>query len=254
MKKSCILMLMISLMLSSCSTSSSPKVDRHQSKMASATRELGEAYMAQGNYTAALKEFITAEKVIPNDPYLQNDLGLAYMAKNRFDLAEIHFKKAIELNPEYVPAKNNLGSAYLKGEKWDLAIECFKEISDNLLYATPHYPLSNLGWAYLGKGDMKIAEHYFQRSLKEQPDFINAIHGLATVYIIESNFSQALDLLKEGIKRNSQTSAVAILHSDIAKVYERYGNYKEADRHWRKVLEIAPQSSSLAQEANKKIK
>lgn len=208
--------------------------------------------MAQGNYTAALKELIKAEKITPDDPYLHNDLGLTYMAKNRPDLAENHFKKAINIKPDYVPAKNNLGSSYLKQEKWDLAIESFKAISDDLLYATPHYPLSNLGWAYLGKKNLKAAEHYFSMALREKSDFINAIHGLATVYMKRSKLQSAFNLLNKGIEKNSKTAAIAVLYADLARVYEKRGQHAKAKSSWKKVIDLAPKSS-LTQEGERKI-
>ena len=95
-------------------------------KQGESSRNLGEAYMAQGNYTAALKELLAAEQLTPDDPYLHNDLGLTYMAKDRLDLAIQHFKKALSLKPDYAPAMNNLGTAYLAQQNWDAAIVCFK--------------------------------------------------------------------------------------------------------------------------------
>ncbi|MBF0301538.1 MAG: tetratricopeptide repeat protein [Desulfamplus sp.] len=223
--------------------------------MATATKELGEAFMAEGNYTAALNEFLKAEKISPSDPYLHNDLGLTYMAKKRFDLAEEHFKRAITLNPDYIPAKNNLGSAYLRQEKWDLAIACFKEISDNLLYATPHYPLSNLGWAYLGKNDLKLAQQHFLMALDAQPDFINAIHGLAITYLESSELQSAFKVLTDGINKHSDNKGggIAILYADMAKVYEKNRQFDKAKENWKRVVELAPSGSGLAQEANDKI-
>ncbi|MBF0242717.1 MAG: tetratricopeptide repeat protein [Desulfamplus sp.] len=253
------LIVLMALFLQSCTTSgnvaSAPKVDSQQLQMAKATKELGEAFMAEGNYTSALNEFLKAEKLIPTDPYLHNDLGLTYMAKKRFDLAETHFKKAIELNPEYIPAQNNLGSAYLKQQKWELAIECFKAISDNLLYATPHYPLSNLGWAYLGKRDTNLAKEHFLMALEAEPNFINAIHGLATTYIETSELQAAFNLLTDAINKNDGKGAiVSILYADMARVYEANRQFDKAKESWQKVVDIAPSASGIAQEANERLK
>lgn len=258
-KKNIITLILISLILSllcSCATTTkTPKANSQQIRMATATKELGEAYMAQGDYTAALNEFIKAEKITPSDPYLHNDLGLTYMAKKRFDLAEEHFKKAIELNPDYIPAKNNLGSSYLKQQKWDLAIACFQEISGNLLYATPHYPLSNLGWAYLGKKDLALAKKYFLMALESQPDFLNAIHGLAITYIESFELKSAFQIINKGIEKekNLGSGGVAILYADLARVYEKNRQFDKAKESWQKVIDLAPIDSGLTQEANDKI-
>ena len=116
-----------------------------------AARNLGEVYFVQENYTEALKEFLKAESLYPDDPFLQNDLGLTYKAKKKPELAITHFKKALALKPDYAPAKNNLGTVYLDIGEWDEAIKYFKEVAGNLVYASPHVPLSNLGWAYYNK-------------------------------------------------------------------------------------------------------
>jgi len=217
MKKQMLLLTLVTTIIS-CSS-----IDmEHQRKIADDTKELGVAYFLQGDYTRALKEFLEAEKTIPDDPYLQNNLGLAFMGKKRYQTAEVHFRKAVTLKPDYVPAKNNLGSAYMKQEKWDLAIDCFQEISGSLLYATPHFPLSNLGW-----------------------DFINALHGLATTHLDAHQPGIAQSILARAIKKNPE---VAVLHADMARTYEALGQPEKAKESWETVMGLAP-GSELAREA-----
>ena len=127
-------------------------------KQGEASKNLGGEYYRQGDYTSALREFLKAEKLYSNDPYLHYDLGLTYKAKNKPDLAVKHFEKAIEMKPDYAPAKNALGTVYLDKKEWDTAIQYFKEITGNLLYATPFLPLSNIGWAYYNKKEYPLAE------------------------------------------------------------------------------------------------
>ncbi len=152
MKKNKILLIVVCMLAMLCFVSCVGDMEVRK-KQSQTTRDVGEAYMMQGNYTPALREFLKAKELYPDDHILQNDLGFTYMAKKELDLAIVHFKKAVALKPDFAPAKNNLGSAYLAKKDWDTAIECFKEITKDLLYATPHYPLSNLGWAYYNKKD-----------------------------------------------------------------------------------------------------
>ena len=137
--------------LNACSSQTSQKDEQ----VAAATREIGEAYMNQGDFTSALRELMKAEALNPEDPFVHNDLGICYMAKERMPDAIAHFKKAVELKPSYTPARNNLGAAFLKVREWDAAIATFKEITQDVLYATPHFPLANLGLAYYCKGDYR---------------------------------------------------------------------------------------------------
>ena len=211
---------------------------------------IGHAYLVQSNYTIALKELLKAEKIIHDDPYLEDDLGLAFMAKKRFALAEKHFKRAVKLKPDYIPAKNNLGTSYLKQKKWDLAISIFKSISKDLLYATPHYPLSNMGWAYIGKKEYGYAKESFSKALKLKPDFTPAVHGLATVFLKTSKGYSAVNILTRAIKNNPRA---AIFHADLAKAYEIMEQFSKAKKSWETFISLAPESS-LATEAKAHIK
>ncbi|MBI9091473.1 MAG: tetratricopeptide repeat protein [Desulfobacterium sp.] len=221
-----------------------------QQRIAEATVELGEAHLNQGNFTAALKVLLDAEKVIPNDPFLHNDLGVAYMGKERFDLAELHFKKAVALKSDYIPARNNLGTAYLKQKKYDKALACYKKFSTDLLYSTPHFAFSNMGWAYLGKKNHALAQKYFSKALNLNPDFINAVHGLATSQIQSGDARKAEALIEKTLKRQPRAS---VLHADLARIYEARNQPSQAKAAWKRVLLFAPETSPLALEAESKL-
>ncbi|MBU2481015.1 MAG: pilus assembly protein PilF, partial [Proteobacteria bacterium] len=45
----------------------------------------------------------------------------------------------------------------------------------------------------------------------------------------------------------------AILHADIATVYEKLNDPVNARKSWQRVLNLVPETSSLAQEAQKKL-
>jgi type IV pilus assembly protein PilF len=92
--KGCVWILALVVLVSLLSCAANQKQKQAQAK---AARELGEAYMRQGNYIEALKELLKSEQLNPGDHLTQNDLGLVYMTKNRYDLAETHFKKAVEI-------------------------------------------------------------------------------------------------------------------------------------------------------------
>lgn len=202
-----------------------------------ASRNLGEAYYNEGNYTTALRELLKAEKLYPDDPILNDDLGLTYKAKGKPDLAIKHFKKALELKPDYALARNNLGTAYLDKKEWDMAIEQFKQVTEDLLYITPQYPLSNLGLAYYHKGDYNTAVKYYQDALELEPNFINALLGLGRTYVAMGKGSEAVAALETGVKHYPQ---IAQVHFALGEAYTLSRNYKKALDAYQKVAELAP--------------
>ncbi|MFH1618113.1 MAG: tetratricopeptide repeat protein, partial [Candidatus Margulisiibacteriota bacterium] len=196
-KKILVYTLTILWLVSMISCAGGQEKRKRQARM---TRTLGEAYMQQGNFTESLKELLKAEKLYSNDHLLHNDLGLAYMIKERFDKAEFHFKKAIEIRAEYAPAKNNLGTVYMAKKDWDAAIEQFKTVAGDILYATPHFPLTNLGIAYYNKQDYTNAERYYLDALDLQPNFILALQGLGRTYIAMNKLPQTVATLEKAVK------------------------------------------------------
>lgn len=225
--------------LLSCAASMEKK--RAQAK---ASRELGEAYMRQGSYTEALKEMLKAEELNPGDHLTQNDLGLIYMSKFRYDLAGKHFKKALAIKPDYAAAKNNLGTVYLAQEDWPTAIKTFKSLEGNLLYATPHYPLSNLGLAYYNLGEYPTAERYYKRALDLEPNFPIALRGLGRTYIAMANVSEAVSVLEKAVR---EAPVWPELYLDMGTAYRMAGEYTKALLAFNKVSDLAPDSDVAGQ-------
>ena len=216
-------------------------------KQGEASKNLGGEYYKKGDYTSALRAFLKAEKLYSDDPYLHYDLGLTYKAKKKLDLAVKHFEKAIEMKPDYAPAKNALGTVYLDKKEWDTAIAYFKEVTGNLLYTTPHLPLSNIGWAYYNKKEYPLAEKFYRDALEVEPKFINALRGLGLVYIAMGRISEAIATLERAIKNYPR---FAHLYLDLGKAYTLSHDYKKALNAYDKIIELVP-DTALASEAEK---
>jgi Tfp pilus assembly protein PilF len=225
------------------------QTERNQ-ELAGATREIGEAYMRQGDFTSALRELLKAEQLDPDDHFVHNDLGLAYMAKKMMPEAISHFKKAIEIKPSYTPARNNLGNAYLAVEEWDLAIATFKEITKDALYATPQYPLSNLGFAYYNKKDYNAALNYYREALKLQPDMVQALVGSGRAYLALKQGRQALRALEKAVKLSPKAPEI---HFYLAEAYLANGQTPQARASYETVIDLAPSESDLALKAKQRL-
>jgi type IV pilus assembly protein PilF len=239
-----ILLLLPALLLVACAADRRVRI-----KQGEASRNLGEAFMHEGNYTAALKELLRAEELIPDDPYLQNDLGLTYMARERHDQAIAHFRKAIRLDPDYAPARNNLGTAYLAKGDWDAAIATLSELTEDLLYATPHFPLTNLGFAYYNKGNYQMAERYYRQALDLQPRYIIALRGLGRTYLAAGKISQAVETLEKAVEMAPRFPA---LYLDMARAYAAAADLEAARDAYRKTMALAP-DTDLARTAKQEI-
>jgi len=221
-----------------------------QNKIAQAIKKEGDVFQALGNYTAALNKLLEAEKMAPDDPYIQNSLGLAYMRKERGDMAIQAFNKALLLKPDYTEALNNLGAAYLRDKKWDIAIKTFNQVLEDITYPTPHYPLTNIGWASMKQDNYAVAQKYFLKALREVPGFIPATHGLAQLYIRTGQPKRAIAHLDKNIKKYPDT---AIYHADLAQAYEACGQNRQAVKAWKVTKQLTPENSKLYHRAEQRL-
>ncbi len=239
-----ILVMLIFVLFPACANNQKSQVRRQQ---AEASRNLGEAYLAQGNFTLALRELLKSESQNPDDPFVHNNLGLAYMGKGKLDAAIGHFQKALAINPGYAPARNNLGTAYLAKKDWDAAIATFKEVAEDLLYATPHFPLSNLGWAYYNKGNYELAEKYYLEALDIEKNFPIAQRGLARTYMAMGKLSDAVNVLEKAI---DNAPRMAELHLELGMAYAALNQKEKALDAFNKAIALNPEGE-IAQEAQR---
>ena len=235
------------LLIASC-TAQDPNRDK---RIAEAKRDIGEAYMRQGDYTSALRELLEAEKLNPDDHIVQNDLGICYMNKKRMADAIVHFKKAVAIKPSYAAARNNLGTAYLALKEWDTAIGIFREISKDALYGTPHYPLANIGLAYYHKGEYKIALRYYKEALRMQGNFVNALRGAGRCYLALNDGRMALRYLSSAVKIAPKAPE---LHFELAEANLLIGQTGQAIVSYESAIEFAMPESDIAAKAKRRLR
>lgn len=231
--------------------SCTPKNMERDKNVAEKTRLLGEAYLRDQKYQAALREFLKAESLYADNYLLQEDLGLVYRELGRLDLSIPHFKKALDLNPDYPSANNNLGNAYADLTEWDKAIEQYKIASTNLLYATPSYPLANIGNVYYRQKKYDLAETYYRKALKVNRDLVLALDGLALTYMATDRVEEAIENLEKAIELAPQA---ALVYFHLADAYRQKGDYRKAHTLYLKVAELQPDSELVdkaMQEARK---
>ncbi|MEJ2164879.1 MAG: tetratricopeptide repeat protein [Desulfobacterales bacterium] len=216
-----------------------------QKEVAEASKSLGEAYLRDGNFRAALREFKKTEKTNADDYFLQDDLGLAYYYLEQYDLAIQHFKKALTIKDDYAPARNNLGNAYAQKKEWDKAIAQYKIVVSDLLYATPQFPYSNLGVAYYHKKEYALSEKYYLEALKIKPNFVRALYGLAKTYLSTGKTSEAVDKLE---KASQFAPESAPIYFELARAYSIKGDFRKAYASYLRVVQLDP-DTPLADQA-----
>jgi tetratricopeptide (TPR) repeat protein len=130
-------------------------------------------------------------------------------------------------------------------QEWDKAIETFNEVLEDLLYSTPHFPMTNLGAAYYFKQNYNLSIKYYNEALEMRPRFLHALRGLARTYIAVGNVNKAITLLEKAIDTAPKHTRT---YMDLAEAYKLVGKYKKALESYRKVIDLDPEST-LANQA-----
>jgi type IV pilus assembly protein PilF len=241
------MVLLAILVLAGCAGQSNYENQR----IAESKRNIGEAYMRQGDYTSALRELLEAEKMNPEDAFTQHDLGLCYREKKLMTEALAHLNKAVQLKPSFTPARNSLGRVYLEIGQVDKAITIFKEISKDALYATPHFPLANLGLAYYQKGEYAAAVNYYHQALQLEPNFVFALHGLGKTYLAMNKGRLAMAYLEKALQLAPK---VAEIHYEYAEANLLVGRIAQARISFENVIDLAVPESEFALRAKQRLR
>lgn len=222
--------------LAACATSA-----RLQEQAASHTR-IGSAYLGTGQYTAALRELLEAEKLTPEDPKVHFLLGISYHGKGLSDMAIVEFQRSLALKPNNSEVHNYLGAIYLERGRWDDAIAHFKMALANILYDTPTASLYNLGRAYHEKRDYERALQCYEDALEKDPDSI-------LMPLIEKNIGitwlakgETEAALRHFQKSLSLSPSLVESHYWLGVCYQRLERNADAAAAFQAAVRLAPES------------
>jgi len=165
-KRNAAVLVFLLLLITACA-SNQWKQDQADSHL-----NIGAAFLGTERFNDALKEFLKAEEFAPGNPKVHFYMGIAYYGKGLSDKALDEFNKALLLKPDYSEAHNFLGTIFLGKALWDKAIKEFDNALSNILYDTPDKALFNIGRAYHGKGDYKMALNKYYEAKNKKPNTI----------------------------------------------------------------------------------
>ena len=134
-------------------------------------------------------------------------------------------------------------------QDWDAAIEQFKTVAGDILYATPHFPLTNLGIAYYNKHDYTNAEKYYLDALELQSGFVLALRGLSRTYIAMNKLPQTVATLEKAVAIAPRS---VDLYLDLGNAYHMSGDTQKALSAYQKVMSLSP-NTPMAAAAQKEI-
>lgn len=198
------------------------------------------AYANSGLMDEAAESLENSEKLDKNDPIIHKNLAHLYLGKGMYDKAIEHAILALKLKQHLYDPYEVLTEAYEKKEMHDKAIQAG-------LIALKYNPFSHkvyfqLGNAYMKLGQMDKAIEYYQATVSAGSREPEAHNNLAGIFIGRKLFDKAIYECKRAL----------ILHPDYTEAYNNLGiayaskkMFNEAVEAFKKSIELNPKDIDI---------
>lgn len=179
-------------------------------------------------------------------------LGISYMNDNNIQPAFVEFQKALELNPDDKDSLNAIGLIYLlKLENYQRAAEYFERALK--VDKTFSEALNNLGYAYERMERFEDAIGAYKSALSNPlyRSAEKAFNNLGRVYYRLKRYSDAIEAYKESLRR---FSGFHLPYYGLALCYNAIGRYGDAATSLKKAIELDPAYNGDRDKALKDLK
>ena len=232
---------------------------------------LAQTRMNESRPLDALDLLVRAHKIAPNNPDIILLMAQISISQKYFEDAIPLLEKGLQIAPQRTDLRDALGESYYKSDKIDKAIVEFKKLIEveptarayaflglshtylgrfdeakqdfqNGLKLDPQnsFCLFHLGYIAKLQGDTASADATFQKVLRSNPDFPDALLELANLRIESKRFSEAEELLRRYV-RVSHNPATG--YYKLAMVEKRLHETEAAERDLAQFQALSKNSS-----------
>ena len=96
---------------------------------------------------------------------------------------------------------------------------------------------NKIGVAYHHMFDMNDAKHYYERAIKLDPKYAQAVNNLGAIYHAEKNYAQAERCYRKAIKLDPKSP---LFYSNLGTAYFFQGNIKKGSEAYRQAFALDP--------------
>lgn len=165
--------------LNSCFTSSSHLSNDPNPKASAYNVQLGLAYLQQGDRQRAKKKLLTAMAEAPHSPDANGAMAYYFESTQDVQQADIYYRRAIQINPKEGASLNNYGAFLCRQARYDEAERYFLKAAADPKYTNIAQVYENAGFCALAAKHLKMAKHFFQQALAEDPKLARSSETLA---------------------------------------------------------------------------
>lgn len=168
--------------------------------------ELAALYYGRGSMAVALEELRSAAAADPSYALTYSMFGLVYMELRENKLAQENFERAVRLSPNDPDINHNYGRFLCQTGREAESIKYFLQAVRNPLYPAPWRSYSAAGQCSLRKNNVKDAEEFFLRALRQEPDDLPALLYLGEIRYKQGSVEDARKLVSRFNKISEPTA------------------------------------------------
>lgn len=201
--------------------------------------QIGTSSFDSGDYPAALRAFLQAEQLDPQNAAVQNNLGLVYFMRERYDLSEKHLRRAVSLQKNFTDARNNLARVLIERGRYEEAEKELKMVLNDLTYNGFGKAYINLGLSYFNQKKYSLAMDAFSKTIDMENDNCVASTYYGRSLFEMKEYSRAANALDRAIGF-CQKQLYDEPHYYSALTYYRMGQKSKAVARFEEVIKLYP--------------
>jgi len=211
-------------------------------KASSINKQLGTAYLRQGNLALAKEKLERAEKYNAQDPELQSVLALLYERLNMPEQVDAHYRTAIRLAPKDPQVSNNYAVYLCRAGRTEEGVKRFLDAARNPLYRTPEAAYTNAGVCLRAAKRYDDASTTFQRALQIRPNYAEAVFQSADLELERGQFAQGREQVDKYLASFDATPELLLLG---VQLNQALGDRLGAEKYTRRLRVEFPASQQL---------
>jgi type IV pilus assembly protein PilF len=211
-----------------CATTAQREQRELSDRKARSHYDLGVDHVHNGRIALALRAFLAAEKLVPEDPRVQYAIAEAYMRQGRLVESEAHLRRAIELLPDFHDARLSLTALMIEGKRYEEAIVESDRLLEDATFPAPWRALTNRGWAEFQLGRTVDARRTFQLAYEYDDGYWPTLLDLGILESQEGRALEAIGLFERLLQQRPGPDAEAEANYRLGEIYVSLGKRSRA--------------------------
>ena len=195
---------------------------------------LGLAFLKTQLYDESEREFKHVIELDPENREARFYLSVILTKTKNYRKAEDLLHKLLEEDPDIPIYENNLGYILEVKEKIDDAFEFYRKASR---MKSSGIPLLNMAIILFRRREFSASMKYLLKALEIDHKLVLARFYISLLNIISGDYLKAIHEIKAIIKVEPE---VPVLYHNLAVISEKLGNQDEAEKYYKKALDLAP--------------